>query len=168
LSGLRQAALGYREDAISGLLETLVHQDFLRRGYVVSVGKLGTREIDFVAERGRERLYLQVAYLMPTPQTRQREFQPLEEIPDDHPKLVLSLDPVPVEHPGGPFGRKPGTRSPKRYVPRAKPGQGWPLFLESVQICTILASGPVRFATVFPSDTGNDPHRRGATPWPIK
>ena len=69
--------LGYREDAISGLLETLVHQDLLRRGYVVSVGQLGTREIDFVAERGRERLYLQVAYLMSTPQTRQREFQPL-------------------------------------------------------------------------------------------
>lgn len=38
---------------------------------------------------------------MPTSETRQREFRPLEEVPDIHPKLVLSLDPVPVEHPGG-------------------------------------------------------------------
>ncbi|MFM9194846.1 MAG: ATPase, partial [Planctomycetia bacterium] len=84
-----------------GLLESLVHQELLRRGYAVSVGKLGSREIDFVAERGRERLYVQVAYLMPTRETRQREFQPLEDVPDNHPKVVLSLDPVPVEHPSG-------------------------------------------------------------------
>lgn len=99
--GLRHAVLGYREDAIGGLLESLVHQELLRRGYAVSVGKLGSREIDFVAERGRERLYVQVAYLIPTRETRQREFQPLEDVPDNHPKVVLSLDPVPVEHPGG-------------------------------------------------------------------
>lgn len=99
--GLRHAVPGYREDAINALLETLVFQELLRRGYAVSVGKRGTREIDFVADRGQERLYVQVAYLMPTPQTREREFQPLEDIPDNHPKPVLSLDPVPVEHPGG-------------------------------------------------------------------
>jgi predicted AAA+ superfamily ATPase len=54
-----------------------------------------------VADRGKERLYVQVAYLMPTAETRTREFRVLEEVPDNHPKLVLSLDPVPVEHPGG-------------------------------------------------------------------
>ena len=99
--GLRHAVLGYREDAINGMLETLVHQELVRRGYAVSIGKLGTREIDFVADRGKDRLYVQVAYLMPTAETREREFRVLEEVPDNHPKLVLSLDPVPVEHPGG-------------------------------------------------------------------
>jgi predicted AAA+ superfamily ATPase len=99
--GLRHAVLGYREDAIGGMLETVVYQEMVRRGYAVAVGKAGAREIDFVADRGPERLYVQVAYLMPTAQTRQREFQALEEIRDNHPKLVLSLDPVPVEHRGG-------------------------------------------------------------------
>lgn len=99
--GLRHAVLGYRDDAINGMLETLVHQELVRRGYTVSVGKLGSREIDFVADRGKERLYVQVAYLMPTAETREREFRVLEEVPDNHPKLVLSLDPVAVEHPGG-------------------------------------------------------------------
>lgn len=99
--GLRHAVLGYRQDAINGMLETLVFQELVRRGFTVSVGKLGAKEIDFVADRGRERLYVQVAYLMPTADTRTREFGVLEEVRDNHPKLVLSLDPVVVEHPGG-------------------------------------------------------------------
>jgi predicted AAA+ superfamily ATPase len=99
--GLRHAVLGYRQDAINGMLETLVFQELLRRGYTVSVGKLGAKEIDFVADRGKERLYVQVAYLMPTADTREREFVVLEDVRDNHPKLVLSLDPVAVEHPGG-------------------------------------------------------------------
>lgn len=98
--GLRHAVLGYRQDAINGMLETLVFQELVRRGFTVSVGKLA-KEIDFVADRGRERLYVQVAYLMPTADTRTREFGVLEEVRDNHPKLVLSLDPVAVEHPGG-------------------------------------------------------------------
>jgi len=99
--GLRHAVLGYRQDAINGMLETLVFQELLRRGYAVSVGKIGTQEIDFVADRGKERVYVQVAYLMPTAATRDREFGVLEHVRDNHLKLVLSLDPVAVEHPGG-------------------------------------------------------------------
>jgi predicted AAA+ superfamily ATPase len=67
--GLRHAVLGYRQDAMNGMLETLVFQELLRRGYAVSIGKLGSKEIDFVADRGKERMYLQVAYLMPTAET---------------------------------------------------------------------------------------------------
>lgn len=99
--GLRHAVLGYRQDAINGMLETLIFQELLRRGYAVSIGKLGSKEIDFVADRGKERLYVQVAYLMPTAETRDREFRVLEEVRDNHSKLVLSLDPVAVEHTGG-------------------------------------------------------------------
>jgi len=99
--GLRHAVLGYRQDAINGMLETVVFQELVRRGFTVSVGKLGTKEIDFVADRGSERQYVQVAYLMPTADTRKREFGVLEEVRDNHPKFVLSLDPVAVEHPGG-------------------------------------------------------------------
>ena len=63
-----------------------------RRGYQVYIGKFGDREVDFVATREREKLYVQVAYLLATPETIDREFGVLRQIPDNHPKLVLSLD----------------------------------------------------------------------------
>ena len=50
------------------------------------------KEVDFVCQRGKERVYLQVAYLMPTEETRQREFSALESVPDQYEKVVLSLD----------------------------------------------------------------------------
>ena len=58
----------------------------------MKVGVLDQAEIDFVAERHGERLYLQVAYLLAEPATIQREFGNLERIADNHPKLVLSMD----------------------------------------------------------------------------
>lgn len=90
--GLRHALFGYRDMDIGGLLENVVFLELLRRGYQVRAGILEENEIDFVAERHGERLYVQVAYLLTEPGTIQREFGNLERIQDNHPKLVLSMD----------------------------------------------------------------------------
>ena len=92
--GLRHALFGYRETDIGGLLENVVFLELLRRGYQVKVGVLDQLEIDFVAERQGERLYVQVAYLLAGPETIRREFGNLEQINDNYPKLVLSLDSI--------------------------------------------------------------------------
>ncbi len=90
--GMRHAVLGYREGEITGVLENVVFLELLRRGYRVYIGKLGNREIDFVATREKEKLYIQVAYLLATPQVIDREFGVLRDIPDNYPKFVISLD----------------------------------------------------------------------------
>ena len=92
--GLRHALFGYRDADIGGLLENVVYLELRRRGYQVKVGVLDRAEIDFVAERHGERIYVQVAYLLTGPDTLEREFGNLERIPDNYPKLVLSLDEV--------------------------------------------------------------------------
>jgi predicted AAA+ superfamily ATPase len=90
--GLRNAVLGYRESAINGLLENLVFLELKRRGYRVSIGKLGDVEIDFIATREKEKQYFQVCYLLASEETIQREFGALEALPDNYPKTVLSMD----------------------------------------------------------------------------
>ncbi len=90
--GLRHGFMGYRDQDISGLLENVVYLDLLRRGYRVSIGKWDDYEIDFVAEKGDKRVYIQVAYLLATEETVEREVRPLAMIKDNHPKYILSLD----------------------------------------------------------------------------
>jgi len=90
--GLRHALLGFREGDIGAFLENLVFLDLARRGYRVSVGKLRTAEIDFVATRERERIYVQVAYLLERPETVARETAPLLAIHDNYPKYLITLD----------------------------------------------------------------------------
>lgn len=92
--GMRHALLGYREADIAPILENVVYLELRRRGYTVTIGKYGDREIDFIATREKEKLYIQVAYLLASPNTIRREFEPLLETPDNYPKLVLSLDPA--------------------------------------------------------------------------
>ena len=92
--GLRNALLGYRENDISGILENIVYLELKRRGYTVSIGKLGKLEIDFIATRRDEKIYIQVAYLLASPETIEREFGPLMKIGDNYPKYVLSMDEV--------------------------------------------------------------------------
>jgi len=67
----------------------------------VAVGRTGAREVDFVAEKEEKRIYLQVAYLMPSPDTVEREFSVLESIRDNHPKYVLSMDPLTIKRESG-------------------------------------------------------------------
>ena len=89
--GLRHAVMGYRDDDIAGLLENTVYLELLRRGWSVNIGKQDVKEVDFVASRAGERLYIQVCYVL-TPENADREFAPLEAIPDNYEKIVLSTD----------------------------------------------------------------------------
>lgn len=92
--GFREA-LGFGNQAhISVVLENLVLNELLSRGYEVCVGDLEGKEIDFLATRNDEKLYIQVAYLLADDKTIRREFAPLLDIRDNYPKFVLSLDPI--------------------------------------------------------------------------
>ncbi len=94
--GLRQAVIGRNEQDIELVLENIVLLELIARGYEVFVGKTNQYEIDFVAEkksqRGLDRIYVQVSYLIASEKTREREFRALKEISDNYKKLVLSLD----------------------------------------------------------------------------
>jgi predicted AAA+ superfamily ATPase len=92
--GLRHYLLGFKANDIGQLLENVVYQELLVRGYQVSIGKWGEREIDFVAEKNSQRRYVQVSYLLASPKTIEREFFPLKKIKDNWPKLVLSMDKI--------------------------------------------------------------------------
>jgi hypothetical protein len=92
--GIRHAILGFREGDISGLLENLVFLELKRRGYKVFIGQFGNQEIDFIAEKKNRKIYIQVAYLLATPETIEREFSVLLRIDDNYPKYVLSMDTV--------------------------------------------------------------------------
>ena len=93
--GFREARFGLNERHIDRVLENIVAIELIRRGWRVEVGKLRNLEIDFVATRGKEKMYIQVAYLMPDESTREREFKPLKSITgDNYPRLVLTLDEV--------------------------------------------------------------------------
>ena len=89
--GLRHAVMGYRDNDIAGLLENTVYLELLRRGYSVNIGKQDVAEVDFVANRADDRIYIQVCYVL-TPENTDREFAPLEAIADNYEKLVLSTD----------------------------------------------------------------------------
>lgn len=91
-TGIREAVFGYNERDISQVLENFVFLELLRRGYTVNIGKVDGNEVDFVASKAGERLYLQVAYILADESTIEREFSPLGEITDNFPKKVLSLD----------------------------------------------------------------------------
>lgn len=90
--GLKHSLLGYKINDISGHLENIVYLELLSRGYKVNIGKLNEFEIDFIATRNNQQIYLQVAYLLADNKTIEREFGALEKISDNYPKIVLSLD----------------------------------------------------------------------------
>ncbi|EOS57000.1 hypothetical protein C814_02589 [Anaerotruncus sp. G3(2012)] len=89
--GLRHAVIGYRDNDIAGVLENTVYLELLRCGYSVHIGKQDVAEVDFVANKVDDRLYIQVCYVL-TPENTDREFAPLEAIADNYEKLVLSTD----------------------------------------------------------------------------
>lgn len=86
------AVMGYKDRLISGILENIVMLELKRRGYQVFTGKWDDREIDFVAEKQEAKIYVQVTYKMEGQSTIDREFAPLLEIRDNHPKYVVSMD----------------------------------------------------------------------------
>jgi predicted AAA+ superfamily ATPase len=92
--GLRRGFIGYRDNDISALLENILYNELQMRGYRVRIGKIGEYEVDFIAEKGEERIYIQCAYLLQSKETIEREYRSLEAVKDSFPKYVVSLDPV--------------------------------------------------------------------------
>jgi hypothetical protein len=92
--------LGFRsiyfnnEQDIGQALENIVYLELRRRGYTIYIGKLEDQEVDFIAEKGSNKMYIQVTYLLAEASTIEREFSVLEAIADNHKKLVLSMDKV--------------------------------------------------------------------------
>ncbi len=92
--GLRAGQLGTNDRWIGSDLENLVYHELLRRGYRVSVGTVGEREVDFVAEQSRGIVYIQVCYRVNSEEVRDREVASLLDIRSAHPKVVISMDEV--------------------------------------------------------------------------
>lgn len=92
--GLREAVFGGNMRDINLILENIVYMELLRRGYTVTVGKAGDKEIDFVCQKQNQKLYVQVCYLLASEETIIREFGVYASIPDNFPKYVVSMDEI--------------------------------------------------------------------------
>ena len=89
---LRYSVLGYRADSVASSLENIVYLELRRRGYTVYVGKTGSGEIDFIAVRQNEKIYVQVTQEIRSEKTKEREYERLLAIHDNYPKYVLTTD----------------------------------------------------------------------------
>ena len=90
--GLREAVFGGNMRDINLVLENLVYMELLRRGYAITVGKIGAKEIDFICQKQEQKIYVQVTYLLASEETIQREFGIYESVRDNFPKYVVSMD----------------------------------------------------------------------------
>ena len=91
-TSLRYSVLGYNDDTVASSLENVVYLELCRRGYTVYIGKTGDGEVDFVATRQNEKLYVQVTQRIDSEKTEKREYERLLEIRDNYPKYVLRTD----------------------------------------------------------------------------
>ena len=94
--GLRNVIYGYKPSDISKIIENAVYNHLRIKKYRVNIGKMENLEIDFVAEKNNELIYIQVAYLLGDEKTQKREFGNLAMIRDHYPKYVISMDELPV------------------------------------------------------------------------
>ena len=90
--GIREAILESNQRDINQVLKNIVYVEMIRRGYNVKIGKINNLEIDFVCTKNKETLYIQVNYLLVSEETIKREFSVLENLQDNYPKYVLSMD----------------------------------------------------------------------------
>ena len=90
--GMREAILGSNQRDINQIFENIIYLELLRKGYNVRVGKVDNLEVDFVCTKGNEKIYVQVAYLLASAETIEREFTSLEKIDDNYPKYISSMD----------------------------------------------------------------------------
>ena len=90
--GLREAVFGGNMRDINLILENIIYMESLRRGYTITVGKSGTKEIDFICQKQDQKVYIQVTYLLASEETIQREFGIYDSIHDNFPKYVVSMD----------------------------------------------------------------------------
>ena len=93
--GLRHILVGYREDDINAYLENIVYIELRKRGYSVTIGKFDDYEIDFIAKRASEQIYIQVSYLLANEKVRERETRVFYKIKDNYPKYLLTMDKIP-------------------------------------------------------------------------
>ena len=91
-TAFRYSVLGYTPDSVAAMLENVVHLELLRRGYEVHVGKIGNAEIDFIATKKENRLYIQISERIERKETEEREYGRLVDIADHYPKYVLRTD----------------------------------------------------------------------------
>lgn len=91
-TSLRYCVLGYHPDSVAAMLENIVYLELRRRGYTVHIGKNNAGEIDFIAQRQNEKIYVQVTQEMKSEETQKREYNRLLDIPDNYPKYVLRTD----------------------------------------------------------------------------
>jgi hypothetical protein len=94
--GLRRMLLGDKNADIGHILENIVYLELLRRGYTVDIGKVDDKEIDFIAFRGGEKIYYQVAASILDSTTFEREIAPLKKVKDHYPKFIISMDELPM------------------------------------------------------------------------
>lgn len=90
--GFRNILLGYKDADRGHIIENIVFLELIRRGYKVYIGKVYDTEIDFIAEKTTERLYIQVTESLVNEDTKARELRSLKMIPDNHEKMILSMD----------------------------------------------------------------------------
>ena len=90
--GIRNKLIGLRNTDYGHVLENIVYLELLRRGYEVTIGKIGSLEVDFVASKPNEKIYYQVSATIMDEKTRERELRPLESISDNYPKYILTMD----------------------------------------------------------------------------
>jgi hypothetical protein len=90
--GIRNQLTGLSDTDYGHILENIVYLELIRRGYDVTIGKIGSLEVDFVATKTDEKLYYQVCATILDSKTRDRQLRSLESIPDNYPKYVLTMD----------------------------------------------------------------------------
>jgi len=91
-TALRYSVLGYKSTSVAAMLENVVYLELSRRGYSVNVGKTVDGEIDFIAEKQGNKIYVQVTKEIKTEETEKREYDRLLEIRDNYPKYLLTTD----------------------------------------------------------------------------
>ena len=90
--GLRNYLLGFRDRDTGHVLENVVYFELIRRGYDVAIGKVNSKEVDFIATKADDKIYVQVTESMISEDVRKRELEPLQRIRDNYEKIILSLD----------------------------------------------------------------------------
>ena len=99
--GLRHSLLGFRESDINLYLENIVYTELLYRGFKVTIGKINDYEVDFVAQRSGEKIYIQVSYLLADEKVFLRETRPFYKIDDNYPKYLITMDKIPESNENG-------------------------------------------------------------------
>lgn len=99
-TGLRTLLIGKKNSDIRHILENIVYLELIRRGYSVSIGKVGELEIDFIAEKSGSKVYYQVSASVLDPVTFEREITPLRRVQDNYPKFIITMDDISSDNEG--------------------------------------------------------------------